>query len=158
MRALCYYPDPARLNIEKGHAVFHRLHQYLYENRNNIKEESVKKYCLCAVLFGLRLREATPNFLDENDSLRHNLYGMIKNMKSQLRFPPTMFRGTNLQTIPGDNLNRYVLRFLDYKDTEEDRQAAGGTRSRRLMGETYDILYTDSYRMLVPVSVGGILR
>jgi len=126
MRALCYYPDPARLNIEKGHAVFHRLHQYLYENRNNIKEESVKKYCLCAVLFGLRLREATPNFLDENDSLRHNLYGMIKNMKSQLRFPPTMFRGTNLQTIPGDNLNRYVLRFLDYKDTEEDRQAAGG--------------------------------
>lgn len=130
MRALCYYPEPARLNTQKGYAVFERLYQYLHENRNNRSEEkTAKMYCLCAVLFGLRLREITPNFLDENDSLRHNLHEVIKNMKSQLRFPSTMFRGTDLKTMPGDNLNRYVLRFLDYKDTEEDRQAAGGLAS-----------------------------
>lgn len=81
---------------------------------------------MCAVLFGLRLREIAPNFLDEDDKLRNKLHRVIRNMNSQLRFPPTMFSGTNLQAIPGDNLNRYVLRFLDYRDTEEDRQAAGG--------------------------------
>ncbi len=127
MRALCYYPQPARLNADKGYAVYERFYRYLDENRHNhLEENNAKRYCLCAVLFGLRLRETNPDFLGENDPLRKKLYQVINTMRSKIRFPPVMFRGGNLQTIPGDNLNRYVLRFLDYKDTEEDRQAAGG--------------------------------
>jgi hypothetical protein len=126
MRCLCYYAGPARLPAEKASAVYCQLRNYLVARVAQAGDQVTKKYALCAVLFGLRIRELDPDFLGENDDLRKELVAVISDMHTQLPFPPTMFRGTDMIPNPGDNLNRYVIRFLKYEETAEDRVVAGG--------------------------------
>jgi len=125
MRSLCYYPETALLPPEKEYGVFERIYQFFCDHGRNGGNQDALKYGLCTVLFGLRLREVNTTFLNPEDPLRNKLSSVIKRMRN-IGFPPTMFRGTGVRPGPGDNLNRFVLRFLNHMDTQEDRRVAGG--------------------------------
>ncbi len=128
MRCLCYYEDPAQLSPDKAIKVYRILINYLtHLERERVQGRDIRrKFVLSAMLFGLRIRHHHADFIKEGDPLRSELSKLISSVNYQTPFPPTMFKGMGINQKADDNLNRYVNRFLNCKETAEDQIVAGG--------------------------------
>ena len=88
-----------------------------------------KKFLLLALLYLLRIRET--GHKDISEHIRNLAANSLQSgALSNVRFPLTMINNLNgSRPRPGDNLSKYVLRFLLRKDRLEDRElgaAMGG--------------------------------
>ena len=84
---------------------------------------------LLALLYVLRIREQGDRDID--DDLRLDLVETLSNgALRNVEFPKTMINNMNgSKKEPGDNLSKYVLRFLQKQDRIKDRElgaAMGG--------------------------------
>lgn len=130
-RCLCYYDDTVNVPRHKVENVLVCLHNYVSERseenwsarpgetgrwaRSSI--ENVKKFCLCAILFSLRLRNVHYDFLEPGSELCSTLDDAL-NLMGNVQYPRTM-----LATQQSDCLNDYVRRFLFSEASEADFEA-----------------------------------
>jgi len=131
-RALCYYEDTINVSERKVAEVLRIIFNYVDTRRNEnwhasqgetsrwqrmqrLNVENTKKYCLCSILFSLRLRKKYSNFLKVGTELSDLMVQAIKEKIGTVRFPTTM-----LVTVENDTLSDYVHRFLIEEASEED--------------------------------------
>jgi len=120
-RCLCYHSDTVNVSPGKIINVLKMIHVFVNNsNRNN----KVAKYCLCAILFSLRLRSRFPDFLQPGDSFCNDLVDDIRAVMPRVKYPPAML--STIQDPHGEGLNGFVLRFLLQTASKEDFRALEG--------------------------------
>jgi hypothetical protein len=119
-RCLCYYTDTVNIAPEKILVVLKMIHDYIAKGN---PDTNALKYCLCAILFSLRLRHLHPDFLQPVDELCQNLMLVIKKIP-KIPYPPSML--AVVQDPNGGGLNGLVLRFLMQTANTEDCRALEG--------------------------------
>ncbi len=87
-------------------------------------DKSGIKYCLCAILFSLRIRHRHPDFLQPDDSFCNSLVKLISNQMKTIPYPPTML--SSVTDPHGEGLNGLVLRFLMQTADKEDYKIIEG--------------------------------
>ena len=97
------------------------IHAYIAEGEADPK---AMKYCLCAILFSLRMRHLYPDFLQPLDAFCDKLMQMISKKMPKIPYPVTML--TVAQDPHGGGLNGLVLRFLMQTADAEDCRALEG--------------------------------
>lgn len=132
-RCLCYYEETADIDCGLAEKVCHRVCNYIAHRNNNnwhavqgeaggrwtaSNVKNSQKFCLCALLYMTRIRNACPRFLEypcKNGSLTQEVIDAIEQMPA-VPFPKTM----NFGGGDGDNLSRFTLRFIKNEATEDD--------------------------------------
>ena len=120
-RCLCYHADTVNVPPEKIADVLQMIHVFV--NNTNLNN-TVSKYCLCAILFSLRLRNRFPDFLQPGDSLCNDLVDDIRNIIPHVKYPPSML--ATVKDPHGEGLKDFVLRFLLQTASMEDFRAIEG--------------------------------
>ena len=120
-RCLCYHKDTVNVSPDKIIRVLKMIKDYVVEgnpDRNGLK------YCLCAILFSLRIRHRHPDFLQPDDSFCNSLVKLISSHMRTVPYPPTML--SSVADPHGQGLNGLVLRFLMQTASKEDYHAIEG--------------------------------
>ena len=120
-RGLCYHMDTVRIEEEHVHRVLEMLHAYVAAQKLNGTQT---KYCLCAILFSLRLRARNPSFLQPVDKLCIELAEDVSDHMSKVKYPPAML--VEVDDPYGEGLNGFVRRFLLQTATQDDFRALEG--------------------------------
>lgn len=120
-RCLCYHTDTVNVPPEKIKDVLQMIHGFV--NNTNLNN-TVAKYCLCAILFSLRLRNRFPDFLQPGDSLCNDLVDDIRNIIPRVNYPSSML--ATVDDPHGGGLKDFVLRFLLQTASKEDFRALEG--------------------------------
>jgi hypothetical protein len=120
-RCLCYHTDTVNVPPEKILAVLKMIHAFV--TGGNADRTDVK-YCLCAILFSLRLRRLHPDFLQPVDGVCNELAHAIKEAMPRIPYPPTML--ASAQDPHGEGLNGLVMRFLMQTASKDDYKAIEG--------------------------------
>jgi hypothetical protein len=120
-RCLCYHVDTVNVPPEKILAVLGMIHTFVTKEN---ADGTTLKYCLCAILFSLRMRRIYPDFLQPNDNFCTELIHLIKEVMPRIPYPATMLSST--QDQHGEGLNGLVLRFLMQTASLDDYQAIEG--------------------------------
>ncbi|MFH0960501.1 MAG: hypothetical protein V1897_17575, partial [Pseudomonadota bacterium] len=120
-RCLCYHADTVNVSPEKITDVLEMIHIFVNSTRvDNI----VAKYCLCAILFSLRIRSRFPDFFQPGDRFCNVLEDDIRSKMPKVAYPPAML--STVQDPHGLGLNGFVLRFLLQTASTEDFRALEG--------------------------------
>jgi hypothetical protein len=129
-RSLCYHETAAEIDCDLAESVCRRICNYIeYRNHNNwasVQGEAgqwargnvanSQKFCLCAILFLLRVRQHNcPGFLRAGDDLTDRAIELIEAMP-RVRFVSMGF----------DNVNQLVLNFIRNEALDADYQAVRG--------------------------------
>jgi len=128
-RGLCYYEDTVNVPEKKVSDVLRTLYNYVNTRYNEgwrawqgetgrwerLNIENTKKFCLCAILFSLRLRKKHTKFLNVGSELNDLMIEAINEKIGQVRFPSSM-----LENVENDTLSNYVYRFITEEESEED--------------------------------------
>lgn len=122
-RCLCYHPDTANVPSEM---IIKTLRMLLFYAQITHMNGKVAKYCLCAILFSLRLRSSVPDFLQPGDELCNELAEAIQDhhIFPSVTYPPAML--ADVEDPDGDGLNGFVLRFLLQTASTRDLKALEG--------------------------------
>ena len=120
-RCLCYHIDTVNVPPEKIINVLKMIHVFI--NNSNLNNK-VTKYCLCAILFSLRLRSRFPDFLQPGEPFCNDLVEDIRVVMPRVTYPPAML--STVQDPHGEGLNGFVLRFLLQTASTEDFRALEG--------------------------------
>ena len=132
-RALCYYESTINVPIDKiiqiinGINIYTQMHndRGWYRNTNSNREKNqIKnyiKYILCSILFSLRFRKLHYDFLSPGSELHSDMVQVTEDFIPRIPYPKTMFNQPQ-----DDDLNDYVLRFLNDEATEADFDALQG--------------------------------
>ena len=125
-RMLCWHEESSAEEITPD--LLRKCLQALIEDARIVPPRD-KKYMLLALLYVLRIREQRDRDID--DDLRLALVETLSNgALSNIDFPITMINNMNgSRQRDGDDLSKYVLRFLRKEDDIQDRElgaAMGG--------------------------------
>lgn len=120
-RCLCYHADTVNVPPDKITEVLKMTHVFVNGTRLN---NSLAKYCLCSILFSLRVRTRFPDFLQPGDRLCNILEDDIRSKMPKVAYPPAML--SKVQDSHGLGLNGFVLRFLLQTASTEDFRALEG--------------------------------
>jgi len=120
-RCLCYHTDTVNVPPEKIVKVLRMIHIFVTDGKPDTNE---LKYCLCAILFSLRIRHLHPDFLQPDDGFCSSLALLIKETMPRIPYPPTML--STVKDPHGDGLNGLVLRFLMQTADQDDYKAIEG--------------------------------
>lgn len=132
-RCLCYHDQTAQI---PSCLVYQYLQALLdYEQSHNLvpanRFDQRRKFAIHVVLFALRKRDPRfaddPDFLNPKTGLGKKLGDLIRHgsMKGE-KYPPSMLAGMKDMIEPGDDLSKFVWRFLNYEDTLKDREIGAG--------------------------------
>ncbi len=129
-RCMYYNPTAANANNELAGKYFQKMVQFLDAHKSSRVPNTggpnalynQLKFCLCAILYGLRIREVNPNFLSTRTTVFKNLNSIVSEMKTTVVFLRAM-----LDAMPPDRrreaqrmgLNGVVLEFLNNKASAE---------------------------------------
>lgn len=128
-RCLCYYPDSIDVPEEEVLAALRMLTTFI-ENADWSRiardryEKNCPKFCLCAVLYSLRMREKRPDFLQPGAELCDTLATAVARTIPKQKYPQAMLQ--HAQDPTGEGLNGLVLRFLRQTAGEKDLAAIEG--------------------------------
>lgn len=132
-RCLCYYEDTANIDCNLADNACRRICNYIAHRNSNSWQavqgeaggrwtasnvKNSQKFCLCALLYMTRIRNACPRFLEypcKEESLTQRVIDSIEKMPA-VPFPMTM----NFGGGDGDNLSQFTLRFIRSEATEDD--------------------------------------
>ena len=120
-RCLCYHQETVNVPPAKVIAVLRMIKNYVAELNPGVNE---LKYCLCAILFSLRLRHRYPDFLQPDDPFCNELVNLVKEDMRHIPYPPTML--ATAEDPHGQGLNGLVLRFLMQTASHDDYKAIEG--------------------------------
>lgn len=120
-RCLCYHADTVNVPPEKITDVLKMIHVFVNSKR---VDNTAAKYCLCSILFSLRIRSRIPDFLQPGDPLCNDLKDDIQSKMPKVAYPPAML--ATVQDPHGLGLNGFVLRFLLQTASKEDYRALEG--------------------------------
>jgi len=121
-RCLCYHADTVNVSEDKITDVLQMIHTFINSTSLN---QTLKKYCLCSILFSLRIRSRVPDFLQPGDSLCNDLADDIRSkMGNAVKYPPAML--STVKDPYEEGLNGFVLRFLLQTASTEDFRALEG--------------------------------
>jgi len=120
-RCLCYHSDTVNVSPDKITNVLQMIHTFINSEKLN---KTLAKYCLCSILFSLRLRNRFPDFLQPGDPFCNELVDDIRSKMPKVAYPPAML--STVQDPHGQGLNGFVLRFLLQTASTEDFQALEG--------------------------------
>jgi hypothetical protein len=123
-RCFYYYPDIVKVDEDLVLKFYVNMLNFLNDNkyekatgRAPASLGSQIKFCLCGVLYGLRVREINPEFLSDESVIQIGLIKVLKEMQTQIRIPP--MAGQVVDEIDL-NFNSLVIRFLKHEATEDD--------------------------------------
>lgn len=130
-RCFYYYPDNALASKELVGRFYMKMLEFLQiHERRRVPQgggpaslSNQIKFCLCAVLYGLRIREVKPDFLSKQTTVYKGLVSTIGNMFVKTKFPATMLNAlpdSKKARLQDSSLNELVLRFLKFEATEDD--------------------------------------
>lgn len=130
-RCFYYYPDNALASEELVGRFYMKMLEFLQiHERRRVTQgggpaslSNQIKFCLCAVLYGLRIREVKPDFLSKQTTVYKGLVSTIGNMFVKTKFPATMLNAlpdSKKARLQDSSLNELVLRFLKFEATEDD--------------------------------------
>ena len=123
-RCLCYHEDTVNVPPDKITDVLKMIHVFVNDTTWTNRDRNVAKYCLCCILFSLRVRTRFPDFLQPGDPLCNKLMEDIRSKIPEVPYPPGMFgAGQNTDNL---GLNDFVLRFLLQTASTEDFRALEG--------------------------------
>lgn len=120
-RCLCYHEDTVYADPDKILDILRMIHVFFNKERLNGK---IAKYCLCAILFSLRLRSRFPDFLQPGDPFCAELIKDIQSQIPRVPYPPSML--ASVSAPHGEGLNEFVLRFLMQTASVDDFKALEG--------------------------------
>jgi len=122
-RCFYYFSETVFADENLVEVFFEKMLRFLRHNRQEHARVggpsslgSQIKFCLCAVLFGLRIREMNPTFLSDGSVLQKDLIEVITRMNTQIRIPPMAGQVAEA----GLTFNGLVVRFLKHEATEDD--------------------------------------
>jgi hypothetical protein len=120
-RCLCYHKDTMNVAPERIIKVLRMIHNFVSHGN---PDRNALKYCLCAILFSLRIRHRHPDFLQPDDVFCDSLVRLVKDTMPMIPYPPTMLAAA--EDPHGEGLNGLVLRFLMQTADQDDYQAIEG--------------------------------
>lgn len=81
------------------------------------------KFCLCAALYGLRIREVNSEFLGVNSSQLSDLNAILAVMPTKISFLRSMLTGMSQEQkreYDEEGLNGIIIKFLNHKASSDD--------------------------------------
>jgi len=120
-RCLCYHNDTINVPADKITKALKMIHVFVNNTR---VDNTVAKYCLCSILFSLRIRSRLPDFLQPGNPLCKNLENDIRRIIPKVGYPRAML--STVQDPHGQGLNGFVLRFLLQTASTKDFRALEG--------------------------------